>query len=164
VYKKPEPLIITIQRDGIAVSAELPFDKPFDEVVDVLKGLFKAHGYPDALVNDYLGLTHSNLYNMENLNDTNETSDNAEKELCISDVRESDLFTAEYRGKKIKIKGKFLKKGEEMDLLQKLKKFNLGSGHEETKLSKIDDDNFVFRLETYNGGPVQTIHFERKKN
>ena len=31
------------------------------------------------------------------------------------------------------------------------------------ELSKIDDDNFVFRLETYNGGPVQTIYFERIK-
>ena len=56
-----------------------------------------------------------------------------------------------------------MKQGEERDLLQKLKKFNLGSGHEEMKLSKIDDDNFVFRLETYNGGPVQTIYFERVK-
>ncbi len=44
-----------------------------------------------------------------------------------------------------------------------LKKFNLGSGHEEMKLSKIDDDNFVFRLETYSGGPVQTIYFKRVK-
>lgn len=80
-----------------------------------------------------------------------------------SDVSESDLFSAEYRGEKIKIKGKFLKQGEERELLQKLKKFNLGSGHEEMKLSKIDDDNFVFRLETYTGGSVQTIYFERLK-
>lgn len=72
-----------------------------------------------------------------------------------------DLFQAEYKGDKIKIKGKFLKLGEERDLLKKLKKFNLGSGHEEMKLSKIDDDNFVFRLETYVGGPTQTIYFER---
>jgi hypothetical protein len=83
--------------------------------------------------------------------------------LNISDVSESDLFIAEYRGEKIKIEGKFLKQGGERNLLQKLKKFNLGSGHEEMKLSKIDDDNFVFRLETYNGGPVQTIYFERVK-
>ncbi len=89
----------------------------------------------------------------------NEASEN----LNISDVSDSNLFTAEYRGEKIKIKGRFLKQGEERDLLQKLKKFNLGSGHEEMKLSKIDDDNFVFRLETYNGGPVQTIYFERVK-
>lgn len=68
-----------------------------------------------------------------------------------------------YLGEKIKIKGKFLKIGEERELLQKLKKFNLGSGHEEMKLSKIDDDNFVFRLETYVGGPTQTIYFERLK-
>jgi hypothetical protein len=61
MYKKPEPFIITIQRDGVAVSAELPFDKPFDEVVDVLKGLFKAHGYPDTLVNDYLGDRYEQL-------------------------------------------------------------------------------------------------------
>ena len=83
--------------------------------------------------------------------------------LNISDVSSSDLFTAEYSGDKIKIEGKFLKQGGERNLLQKLKKFNLGSGHEEMKLSKIDDDNFVFRLETYNGGPVQTIYFERVK-
>jgi hypothetical protein len=81
-----------------------------------------------------------------------------------SSIKESkDLFTAEYKGVKIKINGKFLKVGEESTLLQKLKKFNLGSGHEEMELSKIDDDNFVFRLETYNGGPVQTIYFERIK-
>jgi hypothetical protein len=83
--------------------------------------------------------------------------------LNISDVSDSDLFSAEYRDEKIKIKGKFLKQGEERKLLQKLKKFNLGSGHEEMKLSKIDDDNFVFRLETYVGGPTQTIYFERLK-
>ncbi len=83
--------------------------------------------------------------------------------LNISDVSESDLFTAEYKGEKIKIEGKFLKQGEERNLLQKLKKFNLGSGHEEMKLSKVDDDSFVFHLETYNGGPVQTIYFERVK-
>jgi hypothetical protein len=47
--------------------------------------------------------------------------------LNISDVSDSDLFQAEYKGEKIKIKGKFLKLGEERDLLQKLKKFNLGS-------------------------------------
>jgi len=75
----------------------------------------------------------------------------------------SDLFMAEYRGNEIKIKGKFLKQGEERKLLQKLKKFNLGSGHEEIKLLEIDDDNFVFRLETYYGGLVQTIYFERVK-
>jgi hypothetical protein len=80
-----------------------------------------------------------------------------------SDTSDNDLFTAEYRSKKIKIEGKFLKRGQERNLLQKLKKFNLGSGHEEMKLSKIDDDNFVFRLETYSGGPVQTIYFERVK-
>ena len=85
------------------------------------------------------------------------------KNLNISDVSDSDLFSAEYRDEKIKIKGKFLKQGEERKLLQKLKKFNLGSGHEEMKLSKIDDDNFVFRLETYVGGPTQTIYFERLK-
>ena len=73
------------------------------------------------------------------------------------------LFSAEYRDEKIKIKGKFLKQGEETKLLQKLKKFNLGSGHEVMKLSKIDDDNFVFRLVTYIGGPTQTIYFERLK-
>ena len=86
-----------------------------------------------------------------------------QENLNISDVSDSDLFQAEYKGEKIKIKGKFLKLGEERDLLQKLKKFNLGSGHEEMKLSKIDDDNFVFRLETYVGGPTQTIYFERLK-
>lgn len=80
-----------------------------------------------------------------------------------SDASDNDLFTAEYRSEKIKIEGKFLKRGQERNLLQKLKKFNLGSGHEEMKLSKIDDDNFVFRLETYSGGPVQTIYFERVK-
>ena len=85
------------------------------------------------------------------------------KNLNISDVSDSDLFSAEYRDEKIKIKGKFLKQGEERKLLQKLKKFNLGSGHEEMKLSKIDDDKFVFRLETYVGGPTQTIYFERLK-
>ena len=75
----------------------------------------------------------------------------------------SDLFSAEYRGKKIKIEGKFLKQGEEIELLQKLKKFNLGSGHERMKLSKINDDYFTFDLETYTGGPVQTIYFEKLK-
>lgn len=100
---------------------------------------------------------------MEKLKNTDKGSDNAEKELRISDVSDSDLFSAEYRDDKIKIKRKFLKQGEERELLQKLKKFNLGSGHEEMKLSKIDDDNFVFRLETYTGGPTQTIYFERLK-
>jgi hypothetical protein len=83
--------------------------------------------------------------------------------LNISDVSDNDLFIAEYRGEKIKIKGKFLEQGKERDLLKKLKKFNLGSGHEKMELSKIDDDNFVFRLVTYYGGPVQTIYFERVK-
>lgn len=81
----------------------------------------------------------------------------------LTEKSSSDLFSAEYKGKKIEIEGKFLKQGEEIKLLKKLKKFNLGSGHEEMKLSKIDDDNFVFRLETYTGGPVQTIYFERLK-
>lgn len=75
----------------------------------------------------------------------------------------SDLFSAEYRGKKIKIEGKFLKQGEEIELLQKLKKYNLGSGHEQIKLSKINDDYFIFDLETYTGGPVHTVYFERLK-
>jgi hypothetical protein len=63
----------------------------------------------------------------------------------------SDLFTAEWNGKEIKIKSEFLKPGGEDILLEKLKKFNLGSGHESKELSKIDDDNFMFRLETFLG-------------
>jgi hypothetical protein len=81
----------------------------------------------------------------------------------VFDVSVSDLFTAEYGGEKIEIKGKFLKQGKERNLLQKLKKFKLGSGHEEMKVSKIDDDNFVFHLVTYYGGPTQTVYFERVK-
>ena len=79
------------------------------------------------------------------------------------EVSDSDLFTAEYNGKKIEIERKFLKQGEERNLLQKLKKFNLGSGHEEMELLKINDDFFVFRLVTYYGAPVQIVYFERVK-
>ena len=79
----------------------------------------------------------------------------------ISDI--SNLFQGEYDGIKIKIEEKFLKQGKERELFQKLKNFNLGSGHEEMKLSKIDDDNFVFHLETYIGGTTQTIYFKRLK-
>jgi hypothetical protein len=91
----------------------------------------------------------------------NALTESSKKKLNISDDSDNDLFTTEYGGEKIKIKGKFLKQGEERNLLQKLKKFKLGSGHEEMKLSKIDDDNFVFHLVTYYGGPTQTIYFER---
>jgi predicted nuclease of restriction endonuclease-like (RecB) superfamily len=94
--------------------------------------------------------------NIQNFGEFNEN-------LNISDVSDSDLFQAEYNGEKIKIKREFLKQGEERELLKHLKKFNLGSGHEEMKLSKIDNNNFVFRLETYTGGPTQTIYFKRLK-
>ena len=76
----------------------------------------------------------------------------------------SDLFTAEWNGKEIKINSEFLKPGGEDILLEKLKKFNLGSGHESKELSKIDDDNFIFRLETYSGALPQIIHFQRIPN
>ena len=81
----------------------------------------------------------------------------------LSEAGHSDLFSAEYRGVTIKIAGKFLIQGKERELLQQLKKFNLGSGHEDLKLSQIDNDNFEFRLVTYMGGPTQTIYFERIK-
>jgi len=73
------------------------------------------------------------------------------------------LFAAEYQNKSIQIDEKFLIVGKERELLGKLKKFNLGSGHEELELLKLNDDNFVFCLETYVGGPVQTVYFQRIK-
>jgi hypothetical protein len=56
-----------------------------------------------------------------------------------------------------------LKQNKIFDLLEKLKKFRLGSGHEETRLKKLDGDRFVLRLIPYYGAPTQTIYFEKEK-
>lgn len=87
----------------------------------------------------------------------------SKKKMNKSEIGDDDLFSAEYHGDKIEIERKFLKPGQEMKLLRKLKKFNLGSGHEEMELSKIDDDEYVFHAITYYGAPTQTIYFERIK-
>lgn len=74
-----------------------------------------------------------------------------------------ELFNVEYRDIKTTIPHKFLKQGNETELLKKLNELNLGSGHELMTLTKKDEDNYVLVLVTYFGGPVQTVTFNRKK-
>lgn len=82
------------------------------------------------------------------------------------DKKNHNWFYATYRYKeepKIKVNVKYLKEGKEFELRQKLKAFNLGSGHDGMEISKIDDDHFIFTLIPFVGAPVQTIYFERIK-
>ncbi len=80
------------------------------------------------------------------------------------DEDDDDMYVAEYGSEKIKgINKKLLKQNKIFDLLEKLKKFRLGSGHEETRLKKLDGDRFVLRLIPYYGAPTQTIYFEKEK-
>jgi len=55
---KPEPTIVTISHYGRKFTAELPCDSSIGEVCNALKGLLKAAGYPDELVNDYIKGEH----------------------------------------------------------------------------------------------------------
>jgi hypothetical protein len=77
---------------------------------------------------------------------------------------DDDMYVAEYGSKKIKgINKKLLKQNKIFDLLEELKEFKLGSGHEEKRLKKLDGDRFVLRLIPYYGHPGQTIYFEKEK-
>jgi len=49
-----EPTIISIVSHGRKFTAELPWDVSMPELADAIKGLVKASGYPDELVNDYI--------------------------------------------------------------------------------------------------------------
>jgi hypothetical protein len=50
-----EPTIITISSHGRKFTAELPWDVSMPELADAIKGLVKASGYPDEVVNEYIG-------------------------------------------------------------------------------------------------------------
>ena len=49
-----EPTIVTISSHGRKFTAELPWDVSMPELADAIKGLVKASGYPDELVNEYI--------------------------------------------------------------------------------------------------------------
>jgi hypothetical protein len=51
---KPEPTIITISSHGRKFTAELPWDVSMPQLADAIKGLVKASGFPDEVVNDYI--------------------------------------------------------------------------------------------------------------
>jgi len=74
-----------------------------------------------------------------------------------------DLFIANYNNVDITVTEGDLQEGKEIKLLKKLKRFNLGSGHEKIETSKIDEDEYVFTGITYFGGPVQRMYFKRIK-
>lgn len=76
---------------------------------------------------------------------------------------ENNLFEASYYKSKIVIEEQFLEEGGERNLLKKLKKFKLGSGHERMEICKIDNDEYVFILIPYYGAPDQRIYFNRIK-
>jgi hypothetical protein len=49
-----EPTIVTISSHGRKFTAELPWDVSMPELADAIKGLVKASGYADELVNEYI--------------------------------------------------------------------------------------------------------------
>ena len=49
-----EPTIVTISSHGRKFTAELPWDVAMPELADAIRGLVKASGYPDELVNEYI--------------------------------------------------------------------------------------------------------------
>ena len=49
-----EPTIITITSHGRKFTAELPWDVSMPELADAIKGLVKASGFPDEVVNEYI--------------------------------------------------------------------------------------------------------------
>lgn len=53
-----EPTIVTIQSHGRKFTAELPWDVSMPDLADAIKGLLKASGYTDELVNDYIKGEH----------------------------------------------------------------------------------------------------------
>jgi hypothetical protein len=55
---KQEPTIVTISHYGRKFSAELPWDSSIGELADALKGLFKAAGYADEIVNEHIKGEH----------------------------------------------------------------------------------------------------------
>jgi hypothetical protein len=48
-----EPTIVTITSHGRKFTAELPWDVSMPDLADAIKGLLKASGWPDELVNEY---------------------------------------------------------------------------------------------------------------
>ena len=72
-------------------------------------------------------------------------------------------FIAESGDNKLIVFESSLKPSKVKTLLNKLNGhgFNLGSGHEEISVKKIDDDNYVFVGIPYYGAPSQRIDFER---
>jgi hypothetical protein len=53
-----ESTIVTISSHGRKFTAELPWDISMPELADAIKGLVKASGYPDELVNEYIKGEH----------------------------------------------------------------------------------------------------------
>ena len=49
-----EPTIVTISSHGRKFTAELPWDVSMPQLADAIKGLVKASGFPDELVNEYI--------------------------------------------------------------------------------------------------------------
>jgi hypothetical protein len=53
-----EPTIVTISSHGIKFTAELPYDVSMPDLANAIKGLLKASGWPDELVNEYIKGEH----------------------------------------------------------------------------------------------------------
>ena len=51
---KPEPTIVTISSHGRKFTAELSWDVSMPDLAAAIKGLLKASGYADGLVNNYI--------------------------------------------------------------------------------------------------------------
>jgi hypothetical protein len=51
---KPESTIVTISHYGRKFTAELPCDVTMPELADAIRGLIKAAGYGDELVNGFI--------------------------------------------------------------------------------------------------------------
>lgn len=49
-----EPTIVTISSHGRKFTAELPWDVSMPDLADAIKGLLKASGWSDELVNEYI--------------------------------------------------------------------------------------------------------------
>ena len=78
---------------------------------------------------------------------------------------DNDLFIAKEGDNELIVSEKMLQPSKISTLLNKLNKsgFRLGSGHEEIKIVKRDDDSYVFIGVTYYGAPRQSVDFERVK-
>ncbi len=75
----------------------------------------------------------------------------------------SGYFIANYGIKYMKISGEFVVESNPEILLQELNSsgFNLGSGHEIIELLRIDNQNYILRLEPYTGHFTQVVYLKR---